>query len=130
MSFTFRMCYQGDTLRVWFTPEEVVAAGIDKPQAEVPLAKDLWVRNEARVLTCPPMSEEVAAGSAQLLFGGAIQGTRYPNPEIAGGHISLIATNNNPVQEPLPLWIACMLSFRSRLRSTREFRKQKIRSQE
>jgi hypothetical protein len=48
------------------------------------------------------MSEEAAVGSAQLLFGGATQRHRYPNPDVAGGHIALIATNNNPVHLPPP----------------------------
>jgi hypothetical protein len=102
MSFTFRMRYQGNTPRVWFTPEEVAAAGIDKPLAEVPIVKDISISNEAEVLTCLPMSEDVVGESAQILFGGAMQGVRYSNTEVAGCHIALSATNNNSVQVPPP----------------------------
>jgi hypothetical protein len=91
MNFTFKMRYLENTLRVWFTPEEVAAAGLDKPLAEAPVAKYLWVANEARVLTYPSMIDEVAAGSAHLLFGGELYGDRFPNPEIAGSQITLIA---------------------------------------
>jgi hypothetical protein len=102
MRFIFRMRYQGNTLRVWFTPEEVVAARIDKPLPELPLAKDRWVTHDAEVLTYPPMTDEPAVNSAQLLFNGATQGDRFPNPEVAGGHIAPTATYNNPVQVPPP----------------------------
>jgi hypothetical protein len=37
MKFTFRMRYQGNVLRVWFTWEGVAAIGLDKPMAEVPV---------------------------------------------------------------------------------------------
>jgi hypothetical protein len=40
MKSVFRMRYQGNVLRVWFTPEETTAIGSDKPLAEVPVAKD------------------------------------------------------------------------------------------
>jgi hypothetical protein len=95
------MRYQGNALRVWFTPEEVAAAGLDKPLAEVPIVKDRWISNDAEVLSYPPRSDEVAAKCAQLPFGGVTQ-RPYPNPEVAGGHIALIATNNNPMQVPPP----------------------------
>jgi hypothetical protein len=98
--FALRMRYQGNTLRVGFTPEEVAAAGIDKPLAELPLAKDRCVTHDAEVLTYPAMPEELAENSGQLLFSGVSQAARIPNPEVPGGHIALIATNNNPVQEP------------------------------
>jgi hypothetical protein len=99
MRFAFRMRYQGNVLRVWFAPEEVAAAG-GKPLAKTPVGKDMWVTHDAEVLTCPPMPEEFAGQSAQLLFSGISQGVRTPNPEIAGGYIALIAQNDNIVQEP------------------------------
>jgi hypothetical protein len=46
------------------------------------------------------MPPEFVEHSAQLPFSGVSQGVRIPNPDIAGGHIALIAQNNNPVQEP------------------------------
>jgi hypothetical protein len=67
MRFTFRMRYQGNVLRVSFTPEEIAGVGIDKPLAEAPVPRDRWVSNEAEVLTYPPTPDEHAAGSAQLL---------------------------------------------------------------
>jgi hypothetical protein len=35
-----------------------------------------------------------------LLFSSHVQGVRKSNPEIPGGCIALVATNNNMVQEP------------------------------
>jgi hypothetical protein len=40
------MRFQENTLKIWFTPEEVAAAGIDKQIAEMPTAKDRLVTHE------------------------------------------------------------------------------------
>jgi hypothetical protein len=104
------MRYQGNTLRVCFTPEEVAAAGM-KPLAELPVQKDRWATHDPEVLTYPPMSQEFAEHSAQLLFSGISQRARVPNPGVAGGHIALIATNNNSVQDP-PFALDSMHAFR------------------
>jgi hypothetical protein len=53
--------YQGNTLRVWFTPEEIAAAGIDKPLAEVPMVKDKWITHDAEVLTYPRIGRRCTA---------------------------------------------------------------------
>jgi hypothetical protein len=115
MRFALRMRYQGNTLRVWFTPEEVVTAGIGKPLAELRLAKDRWVRHDAEVLTYRPMPTEEAENSAHLLFGGITHGDRIPNPEVAGGHIALIETHDNPVQVP-PMTLDRMNASRQKIR--------------
>jgi hypothetical protein len=92
MRYAFKMRYQGNALRVWFTPEEAAASGLDRPLAEVPIVKDRWLTNEVEVLTYPPTPDEIALPSAQILFGEDIQGiqARYPNPEVAGGKIALV----------------------------------------
>jgi hypothetical protein len=67
---------------------------------EVPIVKDRWIAEEAEMITYPPMTDEIAASSVQTSFVRDLQ-SRYPGPEVAGGHISLVvAKNNNPVQEP------------------------------
>jgi hypothetical protein len=76
-----------------------MSAGLDKPFAEVPVAKDKWASNEAVVLTYPPMPDEFADSSAALLFGGQTQ-EMYDDPEVQGGKISFIASNNKTVQKP------------------------------
>jgi hypothetical protein len=100
MRYTFKMRYQRNLLRVWFTLEEFANAGLNEPLVEVPVVKDRWIADEAEVITYPPMTDEIAANSVQTLFGRDLQ-ARYPDPEVAGGHIALVvAKNNNPVQEP------------------------------
>jgi hypothetical protein len=42
MKFRFRMRCQGNTLKIWSTPEELAETGSDKPLAEAPIAKDIW----------------------------------------------------------------------------------------
>jgi hypothetical protein len=55
MKFVFKMRYQGNMLRVWFTPEELANAGLSKPIAEIPIVKGIWWSNDADVLTDPSM---------------------------------------------------------------------------
>jgi hypothetical protein len=93
-----KMRYIGNSLKVWFAPTAFVQAGW-KPLSESSIPKDKWITNEAFALTYPPMSDEHARGSADLLFGGRLQ-ERYNDPEVQGGKIALIVTNNQLVQRP------------------------------
>jgi hypothetical protein len=94
------MRYQRNLLRVWFTLEDFAIAGLNEPLVEVPIVKDRWIAEEAEVIKYPPMSDEIAANSVQTLFGRDLQ-ARYPDQEVAGGHIALVvAKNNNPMQAP------------------------------
>jgi hypothetical protein len=70
------------------------------PLPEAPIPKDPWISPEAEVVTYPPIQDELIEHHANLLFSGVAQGVRAPNPEIPGGHIALIATNDNEVQTP------------------------------
>jgi hypothetical protein len=47
----------------------------------------------------PPMPDEQAIDFARILLGG-IQQERYPDPEVQGGRIARIASNNNKVKRP------------------------------
>jgi hypothetical protein len=97
--FSYRMRYQGNALKVWFTPTASMTGGLDKPLAEAPVPKDKWVSTEAVVLTYPPMPDQYAQKSAELLFGGRSQ-ERYDDPEVQGGRIALIALFHNIVEKP------------------------------
>jgi hypothetical protein len=60
----------GNDLRFWFTPAELIAAGVDQVLPESLVSKDRWISNEAFVLTYPPMGDLLAEDEARLLFRG------------------------------------------------------------
>jgi hypothetical protein len=97
--FSYGMRYEGNALKVWFIPTANMTSGLDKPLAETPVPTDKWVSTEAIVLTYPPMPDQYAQHSAQILFGGQTQ-ERYDDPDVQGGKIALITSNNNRVQKP------------------------------
>jgi hypothetical protein len=92
------MRYQGNVLKVWYTPCELARAGIDKPLAEKPIPKDKWSNSLVTVLSYPPMSDEIAVDFGRILLGGRQQ-ERYDDPEVQGGRIAVIASNNSIVQK-------------------------------
>jgi hypothetical protein len=47
--FSYKVRYQGNALKVWFTPTVHMLAGLGKPLAEAPIPKYKWVSNEANV---------------------------------------------------------------------------------
>jgi hypothetical protein len=84
------------------------------PLAEQPIVKDKWFHQErfphpkipgekilleTTVLTYPTIEDHYVRSSARILFGGSKANSqeRYPDPEVQGGHIALIAPNNNKV---------------------------------
>jgi hypothetical protein len=99
IEYVFRMRRQANTLRVWFARKDQVTAGI-APLAEESVPKDRWISPDAEVVTYPPILNEGAEDRAALLFSGLTQGVRAPNPEISGGYVALVVTNNNKVPKP------------------------------
>jgi hypothetical protein len=97
--FSYKMRYQGNALKVRFTPTANTGAGLEKPLADLPIPKGKWVSKDVVVLTYPPMPDRHAIQSAQILLGGRQQ-ERYDDPEVQGGRIALVASNNNKVQKP------------------------------
>jgi hypothetical protein len=87
--FRYKMRYQGNSVKVWFTSTASILAGLDQPLAEAPCPKDKWFSTEGFVLTYSPMPDEHAADSALSLFGRQIQ-DRHDDPEAQGGKIALI----------------------------------------
>jgi hypothetical protein len=55
--FSFSMRYQGNALKVWFTPTARIQAGLTQPLAEALCPKDKWVSKEGFVLFYPPMPD-------------------------------------------------------------------------
>jgi hypothetical protein len=99
IDYVFRMRYQANKLRMRFARRDQTIADM-VPLPEAPVPKDRWISPGADVISHPPFPNEVSESHAGLLFSGVAQGIRAPNPEIPGGHIALIATNNNGVQAP------------------------------
>jgi hypothetical protein len=97
--YVYKMRYQGNVLKVWCTPGELARAGLDKPLAEKPASKDKWTNGRVTVLAYALMSDDFAADFRRNLLG-AQQQERYDDPEVQGGRIALIASNNNMVQGP------------------------------
>jgi hypothetical protein len=61
-----------------------------------PINSDLQCN--AEVVSYQPIPNEYSESYASLLFSGVPQRIRAPNPEILGGYVSLVATNNNRVE--------------------------------
>jgi hypothetical protein len=97
--FVYKMRYQGNVLKVWYTPGELTLACLSIPLAEKPISKDKWFDGRVTVLSDPPMSDDIAADFGRILLGGQLQ-ERCDNQEVQGGQIALIASNNNIVQRP------------------------------
>jgi hypothetical protein len=68
--YVYKMRYQGNVLKVWYTPGELERAGLDKPLAEKPIPKDKWSDGSVTVLSYPPMSDETASDFGRILLGG------------------------------------------------------------
>jgi hypothetical protein len=96
--YSYRMRYIGNELKLWFVPTAFAAQGW-KPLIESPVPKDKWVSNEAFALIYPPISDDLVRGTLDFLFGGRLQ-ERYDDPEVQGGKIALVETNNQLVQKP------------------------------
>jgi hypothetical protein len=75
MKYTFKMRYQRNLLRVWFTLEDFAIAGLNEPLVEVPIVKDRGIAEEAEVMTYPPMADEIAANGVQTLFWKKVAST-------------------------------------------------------
>jgi hypothetical protein len=93
------MRYQGNALTVWFIPRNHYEGGITIPLDQQPIVKDKWYAEGIMAYSCATMEDEVAVSHAQILFEGRIQ-ELYPDPEIQGGKIALVAVNNNIVRKP------------------------------
>jgi hypothetical protein len=97
----FRMKYQGSELKIWFLREDYPKSL--RPLAEQTIPKDRWIGpDEFEVVTFPPIENAPTPPIAEALFGPNLTGGDFvPNPEIPGGNIALVETNNNKVQKPL-----------------------------
>jgi hypothetical protein len=99
--FGMKIRYLYNNLRVWFAPDSSIASGLNRSLAEDPVAKDEWVSNDMMAFSYPTMTDEEVKESPTALFvPGRILQEWYDDPEVQGGKIALIATDNNKVQKP------------------------------
>jgi hypothetical protein len=64
-----------------------------------PIPKDKLVTNGAFALSYTPISDELGRTTSPISFSGTSQ-ERYDDPEVQGGKIALIATEQHLVQNP------------------------------
>jgi hypothetical protein len=81
----------------------------------------------AEAVSYPPVPNEQAENCANLFFSSEVQGIRALDPEISGGRIALVATNNNEAQQPPTTLDRMHASRENRSHSTREFLKTKTK---
>jgi hypothetical protein len=89
IDFSYKMKYQNNVLKVWYNPNDFIRTGVTTPLAEKPVPKDTWTNGAITVLSCPPMSHDVAVDFGRILLGGDMQ-DRFDNQEVQGGRIALI----------------------------------------
>jgi hypothetical protein len=92
--------YLYNALGVWFVPQVSFDAVIRWPLAEEPISKDKWYSpSDLMAFSAPPL--EIVREEPSILFGhGCTLQKRYPDPEVQGGKIALIAFKHLRAQKP------------------------------
>jgi hypothetical protein len=100
--FGVQVRYVFNGLRVWFSPILTCNEGFDRPFAEEPCPKDKWFSiSDIIAFTIPTTPDEQIQEMPRIIFGaGHWLQERYPDPEVHGGKIALIAFKQNIVQKP------------------------------
>jgi hypothetical protein len=97
--FGVEIRYLRNTLRVWFVPLFDSRPAFRRPLAEEPIPKDKWFTSSDLMAFSAPSLEQ-AQNEPTILFGpGHTLQERYPDPEVQGGKIALIAFEQNRVQK-------------------------------
>jgi hypothetical protein len=100
--YKYKMRYVFNGLRVWFVPNPTFDEGFIRPFAEEPTPKDKWYSTtDIMAYTIPPMPDSEISDQPRTIFGPErwLQ-ERYPDPEVQGGRIALIAFKQDRVQKP------------------------------
>jgi hypothetical protein len=101
-NFSYQVRYKDNGLRVWFVPTQTVEEGFVRPFAEEPAAKDKWYStSDIMAFTIPLKPDDQIHEEPRIIFGaGHWLQERYPDPEVQGGRIALIAFKQERVQKP------------------------------
>jgi hypothetical protein len=105
------MRYLYNSLRVWFAPNASIQGGINRSLAEDPVSKDKWISYDI-IFSYPTLPDDQVKESPVSLFGpDSYLQERYDDPEVQGGKIALIATNQQLAQSHRTFWTACSPPF-------------------
>jgi hypothetical protein len=91
-----------NNLRIWFVPVPTFNEGLLRPFAEEPCPKDKrYSPSDIMAFTIPTMPDDQIHEMPRIIFGaGHGLQERYPDPEVQGGKIALIAFKQLRVQKP------------------------------
>jgi hypothetical protein len=67
---------------------------------EAPIPKDKWIAPDAETISFPPIPGADVREGSEYLSGCDFQGTCVTNPEVRGGYVAFVASNNNRMQKP------------------------------
>jgi hypothetical protein len=98
--FGIEIRYLRNVLRVWFVPLFESKPVIKQSLAEEPIPKDKWFTpSDLMAFSAPPLDQ--VQNEPAILFGPecTLQ-ERYPDPEVQGGKIALIAFKQKRAQKP------------------------------
>jgi hypothetical protein len=97
--FGIQMRFLYNNLRVWFVPIISFRAGTKRPLAEEPIPKDKWYSPTDLMAFTSPVAQ--AKKEPSIIFGpGSFLQELYPDPEVQGGKIVLIAVKQIRAQKP------------------------------
>jgi hypothetical protein len=97
--FGVQMRYLYNSLRVWFVPLVSFQAGVRRPLAEEPIPKDKWYSPSDLMAFTSPVAQ--VREEPSIIFGpGSFLQELYPDPEVQGGKIVLIAFKHLRAQKP------------------------------
>jgi hypothetical protein len=98
--FGVEIRYLRNVLRVWFVPLFESKPVIKRPLAEEPIPKDKWLTpSDLMAFSTPPVDQ--VQDEVAILFGPECTlHERYPDPEVQGGKIALIALKRMRAQKP------------------------------
>jgi hypothetical protein len=98
--FGIEIRYLRNVLRVWFVPLFEAKPVTKRPLAEEPIPKDKWFTpSDLMAFSAPPIDQ--VQNEVAILFGPECPLQElYPDPEVQGGKIALIAFKQMRAQEP------------------------------
>jgi hypothetical protein len=100
--FSAKLRYLFNGIRIWCVPNVALDVEINRSLAEDPCPKDKWYStSDLMAFSYPPLPDDQVRELPPTLFGpGSYLQERYPDPEVQGGKIALIAVKQNRMHKP------------------------------